>query len=562
MTRKQTASPRLEILEERNLLATCNVTRLADTGVGMGFRGDLRYCINKTNSTPGQDLIEFRVTGTIGLNSALPNINDDLVIFGPGVNDLTVQRNTGGDYRIFTVNEDVPAEIYNLTIKNGATGVGNLGTMTLGFVSITGNNTGFVSEGGGITNVGTMTVVVSSVTGNSSVQGGGGITNLGNLTLIDTTVTGNKSASSCGGEGGGILNKTGAVLDMSNSSVSDNDVENTNSNCTSNSARGAGIHNSGTVTMTTSTVSDNAVTCKSDQGPCSHRGGGVYNVGMMDIAFSTISGNSVSGQHPAQDNTRGGGIYNQGTLAVDSSTISGNIIGNSGAHTGIGGGIETFGGTVTIVNSTIANNVAPAFYSGEGGGIHIENATVSIRNSTIVGNFCGGKGMPVGGGIAIEGTSNVTIQNSIVVANFAATGGPEVFGVFTSLGDNIFGDPSGGSGYDSSDMIFTDPMLGPLADNGGPTQTFALLPGSPAFDAGNNTNAPTFDQRGPGFPRVVNGTIDIGSFEVQTSAAVAPAESNAHSVSPLSRRQVHRVDLGIDVLMGVFHDGKGSIWRW
>ncbi len=62
-------------------------------------------------------------------------------------------------------------------------------------------------------------------------------------------------------------------------------------------------------------------------------------------------------------------------------------------------------------------------------------------------------------------------------------------------------------------------MLGPLADNGGPTLTHALLPGSPAIDAGDNTDAPEWDQRGPGFPRIVNGTIDIGAFEVQNTAA-------------------------------------------
>jgi hypothetical protein len=64
-------------------------------------------------------------------------------------------------------------------------------------------------------------------------------------------------------------------------------------------------------------------------------------------------------------------------------------------------------------------------------------------------------------------------------------------------------------------LMNTDPLLGPLQDNGGPTLTMALLPGSPAIDAGDNTDAPDFDQRGPGFPRIVNGIIDIAAFEVQ-----------------------------------------------
>src|SRR5439155_18199838 len=94
----------------------------------------------------------------------------------------------------------------------------------------------------------------------------------------------------------------------------------------------------------------------------------------------------------------------------------------------------------------------------------------------------------------------------------------------------------GGSGFVAADLVGSaagpiDPKLGPLQNNGGPTLTMALLPGSPAIDAGDNTNAPPYDQRGPGFPRIVNGKIDIGAFEVQAAASVlvtvsAPASTN------------------------------------
>src|SRR5262249_62378314 len=94
------------------------------------------------------------------------------------------------------------------------------------------------------------------------------------------------------------------------------------------------------------------------------------------------------------------------------------------------------------------------------------------------------------------------------------------------LGHNPIRDGTGGSGFNASDLVGTDqnpidPKLGPLQENGGPTKTHALLPGSPAIDAGSNRRAPTWDQRGPGFPRIVNGTIDIGSFEVQAAGASA-----------------------------------------
>jgi hypothetical protein len=80
-------------------------------------------------------------------------------------------------------------------------------------------------------------------------------------------------------------------------------------------------------------------------------------------------------------------------------------------------------------------------------------------------------------------------------------------------------------------LINLDPMLGPLQDNGGPTPTMALLPGSPAVDAGDNTGAPDFDQRGPGFPRIVGGTIDIGAFEVQIGPAIHFALSSPAEVT-------------------------------
>jgi hypothetical protein len=96
----------------------------------------------------------------------------------------------------------------------------------------------------------------------------------------------------------------------------------------------------------------------------------------------------------------------------------------------------------------------------------------------------------------------------------------------TSLGYNLSSDSGGGFLTATGDQINTDPKLGPLKDNGGPTFTHALLPGSPAIDAGdpNFTSPPDFDQRGAGFPRVVNGRIDIGAFEVIPDLLVTAAE--------------------------------------
>jgi hypothetical protein len=113
------------------------------------------------------------------------------------------------------------------------------------------------------------------------------------------------------------------------------------------------------------------------------------------------------------------------------------------------------------------------------------------------------------------------LSHSVVANNDAFTAGPDIEGSITSSGHNLIGDTTGVSGFAPTDLLNADPLLGPLQDNRGPTQTHALLPGSPAIDAGdpNPEDPPEWDQRGPGFPRIVNGRIDIGAFEVQSTGA-------------------------------------------
>src|SRR5262249_37896327 len=103
----------------------------------------------------------------------------------------------------------------------------------------------------------------------------------------------------------------------------------------------------------------------------------------------------------------------------------------------------------------------------------------------------------------------------------------------TSLGYNVSSDSGGGFLTGPGDQIDTDPMLGPLQANGGPTFTHALLPGSPAIDAGdpNFTPPPFYDQRGPDFWRVRNGRIDVGSFEVQAGATPTPTATATASAT-------------------------------
>jgi hypothetical protein len=226
----------------------------------------------------------------------------------------------------------------------------------------------------------------------------------------------------------------------------------------------------------------------------------------------------------------GGGIFNGGDLLVENTLIANNVV--AGDFFGNGGGIANGGctnesycaypaGTVRVVNSTIAHNLAFAAGDGLGealgGGISSRpEGIVTLSHSTVAENRVKRYHAYVqakGGGIASVGT--LQVRNSIIAGNDAMTAGDDLFGTLASSGYNVFQNSNGGSGYSEHDALNVDPLLGPLTDNGGPTQTMALLPGSPAIDSGDNANAPEFDQRGPGFPRIVNGTIDRGAFEVQ-----------------------------------------------
>jgi len=264
---------------------------------------------------------------------------------------------------------------------------------------------------------------------------------------------------------------------------------------------GAGIYNDrATLTVSNCTVSDNS-------------GSGIFNLNAeLTVSNCTISGNS------------GGGIFNYGfsgsgtaTLTITNSTVSGNSAGYGGGIRNRGQGDDFSGGsaTLTVTNSTLSGNSASF-----GGGIYnnafFGGATITITNSTLSGNSAsqGGGIYNVGG---FDGITTLTIGETILNAGALGENIYNEFGTVSSLGYNLSSD--NGSGYLTGlgDQINTDPMLGALQDNGGPTFTHALLPGSPAIDTGdpNFTPPPFYDQRGPGFDRVVNGRIDIGSFEVQ-----------------------------------------------
>jgi len=205
----------------------------------------------------------------------------------------------------------------------------------------------------------------------------------------------------------------------------------------------------------------------------------------LDQGFVTIDNTIISGNS-------GPGVYNQGNLTIINSTLSGNSAGSASDGGGISSGnFKAPGSSVTVINSTISGNS-----TGDAGG--------GIDN---VGGQFGGT-IETGNTILNAGASGENILND--------------GGTMTSDGYNVCSDDGGGFLNGPGDQINTDPLLGPLQDNGGPTLTHLPLPGSPAIDAGdpNFTRPPFHDQRGCGFYRVFGRRIDIGSVETQPGHGV------------------------------------------
>jgi len=255
------------------------------------------------------------------------------------------------------------------------------------------------------------------------------------------------------------------------------------------------------------TVAISGLTIRNGQG---NFGGGILNGAgaTLTITKSTLTGNTGA---------FGGGIFNSGTLTIVNSTASSNTA-SEGAGTYNDGA-----GALTITNSTFSGNAAG------GGGASLNLGTLQIANSTLSGNTA-----DFAGGIFNLGT--LQIGNTILNAgdtsvNIYSNGD----GGVVSLGYNLSNDNGNGFLTGPGDQVDTDPLLDPLQDNGGATLTHALLPGSPAINAGdpNFTPPPFFDQRGPGFNRVVTGRLDIGSFEVQGPAGTpTPTPTPAPTATP------------------------------
>jgi hypothetical protein len=299
-----------------------------------------------------------------------------------------------------------------------------------------------------------------------------------------------------------------------------------------------------------STVAISGLTVASGQAV---NGGGILNNGTLTLTADAVSQNTATGG--GRLGGQGGGILNLGTLTLVDCAVFNNTANASPIRivitpetVGQGAGIANGGsGSLTLTNCTVANNTAFATPGGTGSG------PIALAGGILEGTVGGAAGGPLtltnctvagntGGGLDIVGSSVATLTNTLVATNTASPGGtvPDISGHVSAADHDFVGNGTGSSGIVSGtngNQVGTgakplDPHLGSLQNNGGPTPTMALLPGSTAIGAGNTAavanppfpGPPFTDQRGAGFARIVNQTVDIGAYEVQALLGNPPAQ--------------------------------------
>ena len=387
------------------------------------------------------------------------------------------------DHRIFSVAEGVTAELRALTVSGGAThaeddgggaGIMNKGTLVVTDCTVSNNQAFNFGDGGGIFSFGSM-MLTNSIISTNRAWVGGGIYTSGELTIANSVVSKNSGLD-------GIRNF--GELTVTSSTVSENGA--------------TGIRNSGDLTVTSSTVSRNT---------SPFCGAGISNGGFMSLTDSTVSSNTAIVPVFSDVGAAGGGVCNGGNATLTNTTVARNTALEcdlTQRYCGEGGGIVN-GGTLTLSNSTISRNDAHF-----GGGI-FNWRTLAMTNSTVSGNSAEEEGSA----IYYRGDINASVETALSAIDGECAKELETTAPWTSNGYNIES-PGDTCGFEhDTDLInVSDLNLGPLADNGGPTETHALLPGSVAIDVIPEAACEVdVDQRGVTRPQ--GPACDVGAFELQ-----------------------------------------------
>ena len=517
------------------------VNTLADGPTsGPGHNGTLRDALYDADNTQGHDVVSFdpALNGTITLTEGQLRLYEDTEIVGPGRDVITV---SGADQsRVFYMSpgSNPPSVISGLTI--------------------TGGNSGDANGGGIFVYNGNLELDDVLVTGNTTIANGGGIFALySGLEIHDSTISGNNAGGpQNSADGGGIwLDQEKydfSIVDIRNTTISGNDA----------SDRGGGVYFQDLYSG--GTIRDSVIS-GNDAGSSA---GGIYLQDLYEQAVFTVEGTEVSGNTAGDDGggmRLGGEDSIDGTMIVEDSTVSGNTA------TDDGGGIYLYSmdndsGQLLIRGSTLSGNTAT---EGEGGGLAVDdsNGLLRFHRSTVSGNTAGTRG----GGVYLRDvvqpgdgydTGVAQFRDSTIASNSAAEGGG-IFNFYddvllrnTIAADNTNDDiqelrapvlaeahtflldfslvEDVGDAADvaqqtaGSNILGQDPQLGPLADNGGPTQTHAPAFSSPAVDKGSSTAL--IDQRGAtrpfDQPDVANPNLpgadgsDMGAVELQAAPPV------------------------------------------
>ena len=421
--------------------------------------------------------------------NGLPIVTSDLTIEGAPAGGTAIERVPASvPFGIFAVSNAPQFTLRSVVVRHGNRGTIDGGAIRTHdnpvrldrdvFEDNTGVNGGAYADGNG----GNLTIVDSTFSSNHATGAGGAVRSVGPVRILRSTFNTNDGPAS----GGGVSAQ--GVADISDSLFIANTTH----------SNGAGLA-TGLATLRRTVLRNNVA---------DGEGGGISSAGILTILDSTIDGNR---------GYSGGGVRygaSGNALLISGTTISGNE-----AVSSVGGGLKTSGGGL-IVSSTLSGNRS----ANNGGALWAEGSpSLTLRHVTITGNTATGGWA---GGVSFN-SGTITLANTIVAGN-TNPNSPDIRplgGTVASLGHNLIGNDTNSTvTFDPSDLVGhagspLDPMLGPLANNGGFTETHELRAGSPAIDAGDAANCVPFDQRGVVRPQ--GPACDIGAFERTIDATTA-----------------------------------------